>query len=232
MPVHVFPVESVPSSILGGDSIENVYMMVRTYLSQRSQSGDTVDRHMACGSRRDVEVAIEEFLSWSRAKPNEDPKVLWLSLHGVPPKTPADVGTSAMSAAPYASASDEFEIVEWAPAFATLRGACAPGVVILSDVCWGASPTAPARLTSKIGSNPALFFGPVRKSHRLELDTAAGIVFGALARGSVPTVDEAQRIVLHLNASFPRDAKNDKPFYRVWWWADDRNLECYPRARC
>ena len=187
MAVHVFPIESVPSSLLGGDSIANMYTMVRTYLGQRGQSGDTVDKYLSCASRGEVEAAVDEFLRWSQMRPHGDPKVLWLSLHGQKPSTPAQVGTLALSAGHSDSSLSEHEIVEWAPVFAKLRARFPPGVIVLSDVCWGASPTAPARLTNKNGNNPAMFFGSVRRSHRLELDAAAAIVFGVLARHDADT---------------------------------------------
>ena len=52
----------------------------------------------------------------------------------------------------------------------------------------------------------------------------------ASLRGTMPTLDEAQTLVSHLDTWFPPDADNGKPFYRVWWWADDRDLRRYPEA--
>src|SRR5664279_796463 len=79
------------------------------------------------------------------------------------------------------------------------------------------SPAAAAMLTGKTG-NPTLLFGSVRAAYPFELDTASGLVVGALTRGVVPTFREAKRVVHTLNTVFPSDPKNNKPFYRVWWW--------------
>lgn len=230
MPIHVFPVESVRDSALGGDSIEHAYLMARTYLGQCGQSGETTDAYMQCADRAAVETAMDEFVEWAHRRPHDDPKVLWLSIHGAPPSAEARVGTSGASAAHRISEPDPREVVEWASAFKKLRGACPPNMLVMADVCWGASPTAPARTTNRHGTTPKLFFGPVRSAHRLELDTAAGIVFGILARGMMPTVDEAQSLVAQLNTWFPADAANGKPFYRVWWWDSDGAICHFPDA--
>lgn len=181
MAVHVFPIESVRQSILGGDSIKNVYRMARVYLRQHSQSGETNDSYMKCEDVTAVERAVSAFLEWASNRPDSDPKVLWLSLHGKPPQKATCVGTERLSAS-YNVNDPEAEIVQWAMVFEKLCGNCPPNTILLSDVCWGASPTAPACLTSNGAKNPTMFFGPIRKSHRLELDTAAGLVFGLLSR--------------------------------------------------
>ena len=184
---------------------------------------------MNCANRAAVVTAINKFVEWANCRPNCEPKVLWVSLHGVPPDDPNCVGTAAASAA-YQSGRDPNEIVHWDTAIEKLCGACPPEVVVVVDICGGGSPTAPARTTDKNGNNPALFFGPVRSAHRLELDTATGILFSGLARGSLPTVEEAREIVSYLNTRSPTDAANGKPFYRVWWWEQDGTIGRFPNA--
>ncbi len=230
MSVHVFPIESVRPSVLGGDSIQNAFLMARTYLGHHGQSGAVTDEFLACADRASVDAAIEEFLGWATNLLSEEPKVLWLSLHGKPPETKGAVSTAGVSAAYETSESDEAEVIDWGLSLAKLRGACPPNVVVLSDVCWGASPTAPGRLTEKAGASPTFFFGPVRAAHRLELDSAAGLLFGLLARGEVPTLDDAKAVVRQLNACFPPDATNGKPFYRVWWWNEAGEIHREPDA--
>ena len=230
MAVHVFPIQSVNASLLGGDSIENAYRMARTYLGQRGQSGATNDKYMQCRDRNDVERAIDVFLEWAKNQPALEPKVLWLSLHGKPPGNAAYVGTQGLSAAYNSETTDPTEVVEWFGTLAKLRGDCPPNVVVVSDVCWGASPTGPARLTAHGADNPALFFGPVRTAHRLELDTAAGMIFGLLARGVIPAADEARTVVDSLNACFPPDEANGNQFYRVWWWDRSGQIHRHPDA--
>jgi hypothetical protein len=170
---------------------------------------------MKCEDVTAVEQAVSAFLKWASNRPDSDPKVLWLSLHGKPPQNAACVGTEGLSGS-YSTDDPEAEIVRWAMVFKKLCGNCPPNTILLSDVCWGGSPTAPARLTSKGAKNPKMFFGPIRKSHRLELDTVAGLVFGFLSRGFVPDLEDAKAIIKQMNLCFPPDACNNKPCYRVW----------------
>ena len=230
MSVHVFPIESVLPSLLRGDSIQNVYRMARAFLGQYGQLGEVHDKYMECADRSSVEAGIGAFLDWATKRPNDEPKVLWLSLHGKPPGTKGTVGTAAVTAAYRPSEPNKAEIVDWGSSLAVLRGACPPNVLVLSDVCWGASPTAPRSVTQASGGNPKMFFGPVREAHRLELDTAAGLVYGLLIRGAVPSSDDAQTIVRNLNACFPTDHANENPFYRVWWWDAGGKAHRFPDA--
>lgn len=228
MAVHVFPIESVRQSLLGGDSIEHAYRMARMYLSQHSQSGETTDTYMNCADVAAVEGALSAFPEWASSRTETDPKVLWLSLHGKPPENPAGVGTEGLSASYRVDL--ETEVVQWERVFVKLRGIWPANTVVLSDVCWGASPTAPARMTDQGSANPALFFGPLRKAHRLELDSAAGLVFGLLSRGTVPEIEDAKAVVDEVNHCFPLDAVNGKPFYRVWWWDSSGQSQRHPDA--
>ena len=208
MAVHVFPVESI-SENEKYLSIKEAYSKVQAYLTLYNQLGDTTDKHMHCANLAALSAAIGEFVTWSGQHPQDDPKLLWLSLHGESPLNELHVGTRGVSS--------ECEIVDWWKAFSGLCGNCPSNVVVLMDVCWGGSPAAAAMLTGKTG-NPTLLFGSVRAAYPFELDTASGLVVGALTRGVVPTFREAKRVVHTLNTVFPSDPKNNKPFYRVWWW--------------
>ena len=228
MTVHTFPIESVQPTLLGGDSIETAYRLVRTYLSEHNQSGETNENHMKCPDRVAVNHAVREFVSWSRLHPQDEPKLLWLSLHGKEPSSSIDVGTRGLSAAfRTLGANNEAEIVDWWDVLSVLCGECPPNVVVVMDVCWGASPSAPASLTKRTG-NPKLLFGPVRSAHRLELDTAIGLILATLVRGAVPSVDTAKATVRALNEFFAPDSKTNRQFYRVWWWNEDGTHECFP----
>jgi hypothetical protein len=75
-----------------------------------------------------------------------------------------------------------------------------------------------------------MLFGPVRSAHRVELNTAAGLLTAALQRGALPTVAEAKRLVTTLNRSFPKDPVNGNEFYRVWWWGS-KHASSFPRPK-
>lgn len=46
MPVHMFVVESVTDSAMGGDSIRDVYPVLRMYFREHDQAGNLDDSHM------------------------------------------------------------------------------------------------------------------------------------------------------------------------------------------
>lgn len=96
------------------------------------------------------------------------------------------------------------------------------------DVCWGGSPSAPARVSNR-ANKPVLTFGPIRAAHRIELNTAAAIITAAMIKGQVPPLSEAREIVSTLNRRFPLDPVNRKEFYRVWNW-NNGHPECFPKT--
>ncbi len=228
MAVHTFPIESVKQSLLGGDSIQATYRLVRTYLSLHNQSGDTNEDHLNCPDRAAVVRAITEFGSWSGERPRDEPKLLWVSLHGEEPSHPLHVGVRGLSAAFSTTSLDNHaELVDWWDVLNGLRGVCPPNVVVIMDVCWGGSPSAPGSLTKRTG-NPKLLFGPIRSAHRLELDTATSFILATIVGGAVPSVAEAKTVVRALNKMFPRDPETKKEFYRVWWWNAAGTHKCFP----
>lgn len=222
MAVHVFPVESlsVNDERL---SMRKAYSKVRTYLAIRNQLGKTTNRHMHCANLAAVRTAVDKFVEWSGKHPQDDPKLLWMRLHGSRPKDSLkDVGTRGYSAGTH---------FNWWEVFSGVCGKFPRNVVVVMDVCWGASPAAPAMMSGKTG-NPTLLFGSVRESYPFELDTASGLVVGVLARGVVPTLAEAKGMVRALNTAFPSDPNNNKPFYRVCWWTKcSARPNCYPAPR-
>jgi hypothetical protein len=219
MAVHVFPVESLCENDKAL-SIKKACSMVRACLSLHNQLGETTDAYMHCANPAALSDAVDKFVAWSEKRPQDDPKLLWLSLHSETPKNGRHVGTRGISS--------EREIVDWWKAFSGVCGRSPRNVVVLMDVCWGASPAAPSRLTKRTG-NPSLLFGPVRSATRVELDFATGHVVSALARGTVPAVRDAKRVVDTLNTMFPSDPKNGSPFYRVFWWSKrSARPNCHP----
>jgi hypothetical protein len=230
MPVHIFPIQSVPEGITGWDSIEHTYNLVRTYLLDHGQLGEKNDEHLHCADADEVRATILEFADWVNQRPESDPKLLWLSLHGKPPINKQHVGTRAASASfrKDDDREDSAEIVDWWRMVDELSGHFPANVVVMMDVCWGGSPSAPAALTRRSG-NPRFLFGAVRSAHRLELDAATGLILASLIGGKVPPVEEARDLVSALNASFPKDADTHKPFFRVWWWDRDGSHHCFPK---
>jgi hypothetical protein len=237
MSVHIFPIQSVPESITGWDSTEHTYALVRTYLSEHRQLGEKDEKHLHCANTDEVNDAVREFANWANQLPEDEPKLLWLSLHGKPPLSKQHVGTRAVSAVFCTDADQERspEIIDWWKTVGELSGQFPPNVVVMMDVCWGGSPSAPAALT-RCSGNPQLLFGAVRSAHRLELDAAAGLIVASLIGGMAPSVIKAKDVVSVLNASLPKDADANKPFFRVWWWDQNGFQNCFPklgpRAKC
>ncbi len=217
MAVHVFPVESLSEKEL---SMERAYSNIRKYLGIRNQRGQTASRPMHCTDVDALNNAIKRFIAWSGRLPQDDPKLLWMRLHGEEPVNKQHVGTRGVSS--------KNEFFNWWKVFSGFCGKFPRNVVVVMDVCWGASPAAPAMMSGKTG-NPRLLFGSVRAAYPFELETAIGLVVGALARGAVPTLAGARGVVRALNRVFPSDPKNDKPFYRVCWWTKrSTRPNCFP----
>jgi hypothetical protein len=220
MAVHVFPVQSLPEKDKD-ISLEEAYAKVKAYLREQYQWGETTDEHLHCTNLTALSSAINEFAAWSGQLPLNDPKLLWIRLHGEPPTMEEHVGTRGISG--------EDQRFDWWRLFSGACGKFPLNVVVIMDVCWGASPTAPSMLTRKTG-NPMLLFGSVREAYPFELDTATRLIVGALATGVVPKIPEVKHFVRTLNAVFPYDPKNNKPFYRVWWWNKRGALNRFPAS--
>ena len=232
MPVHMFAIESVYESALQGDSIESLLPSIRDYFGELKQRGELNDKHLKCRGTADIRRAIEEFMDWANNKPVEEPKWLWISLHGKRPDRPEYVGTKGLAASGSLDGearTDGHDEFDWYEAFGVNGVSFPPNVMIVMDVCWGGSPSAAARASRRAGG-PRMLFGPVRAAHRVELNTAAGLLTAALQHGTLPTVAEAKRLVTILNRSFPTDAANGKEFYRVWWWGPKRPSS-FPRPK-
>jgi hypothetical protein len=178
---------------------------------------------MQCGDLAALKNAIEKFVEWAVQLPKDDPKLLWMRLHGEKPKYEVHVGVHGVSG--------KREFFDWCKVFSGICGEFPRNVVVVMDVCWGGSPAVPSRLTRKKG-NPTLLFGSIRSAYPFELETAIGLVVGALARGVVPRVTDAKGVVRALNNAFPPDSKNNEPFYRVYWWTKRRaRPNCYPKPQ-
>lgn len=215
----MFLVESVVDSAMGGDSIRDVYQLVRTYFREYNQAGEISDRNMQCRNRTAILDAIDEFVEWASNKAHEEPKWLWISLHGNAPESSHYLGTNGLTAAHDVHGGTlAREVLDWKDVFKRLYGNCPPNVVMVMDVCWGGSPSAPAALSSQRGRNPALMFGPIRTAHRIELNTAAALITAAMIKGTIPSAANATELVSHLNRWFPPDPVTGKEFYRVWYW--------------
>ena len=221
MAVHVFPVESL-SKDHNHLSMKDAYSRVQEYLAIRNQLGKTTNEYMHCADLAALKNAIPKFVEWAKQLPQDDPKLLWMRLHGGAPRNKAHAGTRGVSS--------EDQFFDWYEVFSAVHGKFPRNVVVM-DVCWGASPSAPARMTGKTG-NPTFLFGSVRSACPFEFDSAIGLLVGALARGVVPSVTDAKSVVRALNTAFPPDSNNSKPFFRVYWWTK-RNapLNCYPKLQ-
>ena len=230
MPVHMFVVESVRDSALGGDSVNATLPIVRSYFQDFQLTGE-LETRMRCRGTAELLGAINEFVTWAGNRPYDDPKWLWISLHGRKPARPQQVGTqgvavavSGKSGAAHVATSEDFD---WHQVFAPLTKSSVPNVIIVMDVCWGGSPSAPSRATGLSGG-PSFLFGPNRSAHRLELNTATALLASLIRNGKLPTIKEAKQIVSILNKSFPKDPDSGKEFYRVWWWKNGYQ-RCFPK---
>ncbi len=166
MAVHVFPVES-----LSGNekhlSMEQAYSKVLGYLVTRNQLGETTNRYMQCPNVVAVRAAVDEFADWSGKRPQDDPKLLWMRLHGSSPakERPRDVGTRGYSAGTH---------FNWWQVFSGVTGRFPLNGVVVMDVCWGASPAAPAMMSGRTG-NPTLLFGSSVQHTRLSWRPLSGL---------------------------------------------------------
>ena len=228
----MFAIESVFGSALQGDSIENLLPSIRDYFGELNQRGELNDKYLTCRGTADVRRAIEEFMIWANNKPAEDPKWLWISLHGKRPDRPEHVGTKGVAAAGGLEGDgrggrhDEFD---WHEVFGLSEVPFPPNVMMVLDVCWGGSTSAPAR-ASRRGGGPRMLFGPVRAARRLELNTAAELLTASLRQGTLPTTAQAKQLVKTLNRFFPNDPVSGKEFYRVWWWGP-KGASHFPRLK-
>lgn len=171
--------------------------------------------------KADLDAAANAFRAWTMTLPLDEPIVLWISIHGADPEPGvADnirrlVGTSGVSA--------KGEEVSWLELFDPVKLAKNPKrVVMLMDVCWGSSPTAPSRLSSPRANRPALLFGPARPACRAELDVATKSLFYHLSKSGIPDQNTSRNLVDSLNTHFSPALATGTPFYRVWWWENDR----------
>jgi hypothetical protein len=226
----MFVVESVQDSALGGDSVEAMLPIVRSYFQDFQPTGELQTR-LRCRGTADLLGAINEFVTWTGNRPPDDPKWLWISLHGKKPARPQQVGTHGVAIAvslktggAHVATREDFD---WHKIFAPLAKTSLSNVVIVMDVCCGGSPSAPARATG-ISGGPSYLFGPSRSAHRLELNTATALLTSIMRNGTLPTITEAKEIVSILNRSFPKDPESGKEFYRAWWW-EDGHQRCFPK---
>lgn len=158
--------------------------------------------------------------------PKTEPVVLWISVHGADPEpgVPANnrrlAGTSGVSTLG--------EQIAWHEFFDMVKQANNPGrIIVLMDVCWGSSPTAPSRLASPKAYRPRFVFGPARTAYRHELDTASKTIFDFMIQNDIPDINNAKNLVDSINTVIPQTGPKETPFYRLWWWSNDK-LVRYP----
>ena len=214
MPVNIFVVESeLPES---ETSVKDTWEVERDMMKQAGQLGK--HEFIAGQSSEELDAAMERFAEWTRDIPCDEPVLLWLSVHGRTPKAKGHVGTSGVTA--------RKQLIEWFKFFNPAKNSTCPSrIVLLMDVCWGGSPTAPSRLTTPKASRPHMVFGPRRAAYRNELDSAFEEVVGIVKTGALPTEDDAKTIVDKLNQKYP--PVNDGEFYVGWWW-DATGLKRHP----
>lgn len=167
-----------------------------------------------------LEGAFEQFLSWTCSLPADDTVLVWVSIHGLTPENEGLVGTSGWS--------DQLGEVHWFETLApAIQGACEPGrILVLMDVCWGASPTAPARLSTPATRRPYGLIGPRRAASRNELDSLFEGVMAVLCANRLPCDEELRQVVDSLNQKYP--ASKHGEFCRFWNWNQEGTLVAYP----
>lgn len=221
-PIHIFIIESEASHSV--TSVRSMLNEVKIFLRSTGSLGK-VEFHDGA-SVADLQNEAAVFAAWTKQLPEDDPVVLWISVHGANSELGVHedkrkfVGTSGVSA--------QGEEVQWLNFFAPVKAAVFPQrVVVLMDVCCGASPTAPSRLSTPKEKRPAMLFGPARPAKRSELDAASRSLFRHLENHGIPSLANTMPIVDDLNASFPPALASGTPFYRMWWWNGDI-LNRYP----
>ncbi len=224
MPINVFIIESeTPNSTT---SVHHIWDEIKKLLQQAGSLGKY--EFYDAPSKADLSAAARKFGTWTDSLSDNEPVILWISVHGVDPEPKVSgkdrkyVGTSGASA--------KCEKVEWENFFAPIKLAKNPKrIIVLMDVCWGASPTAPARLTTPAIHRPALLFGPARSANRTELDCASKYLVELMGKSGIPAVNDAKSLVDSLNLKFSA-APNGTAFYRVWWW-ENTKIHRYPQLR-
>ena len=221
-PINIFVIESEePSS---KTSVRGILNKISDNLKKSGSLGK-VEFKIAPGNT-DLQDSAIAFKDWAKSLPVEDPIILWISIHGADPEYGvADdkrkyVGTAGVTA--------QGEEVSWYDFFAPIQAAANPSrIIVLMDVCWGSSPTAPARLTTPSKSQPAMLFGPARPANRNELDKATEMIFNLLDKNDELSAAEAKAAIDGINSTFEPSVTSGTPFYRMWWW-DNSTLRRYP----
>lgn len=172
---------------------------------------------------QNLDDAFQEFQEWTCTLPSDEPILFWVSIRGLTPKGDDLVGTSGWS--------DQFGEVHW---FKTLtpaiHGACRPSrILVLMDVCWGASPTAPARLSTPASKRPYGLIGPRRSALRNELDSLFEKVVNILCTRGLPCRDELRAVVDELNLKY--QANDDGEFCRFWTWNTEGTPLPHPKIQ-
>ena len=222
-PVHIFVIESEePHS---STSVRQIWGKIKTELQHSGSLGKS--EFAEASTKSDLQDAATNFQTWTGLLPMSEPIVLWLSIHGVDPEPGVPDGQRNLVGTSGASA--KCEAVDWACFFGPIKLANDPHrVIVLMDVCWGSSPTAPACLATPSATRPAFIFGPARDAYRSELDTASESLFHLLCKKGIPGADEAKKLVDSINSMFPAATPKSTPFYRVWWQKNATGLQRYP----
>lgn len=224
VPVHLFAIESeVPGS---PTSVRPTWNAVRASL----QSAQTLGQAMFidAATKNDLLAATEAFRSWTTQVASDEPIILWISIHGADPES--GVPDSERKLVGTSGASVKREEIGWDELFLPVKGAHLPDrVVLLMDVCWGSSPTAPARLTTPAILRPRAVFGPTRNAFPNELSSASQTVIGWIAQRGLPSPEDAKAIVDLLNMKYLPSPTTGTGWYRAWWWESD-GIVAYPVA--
>lgn len=215
MSVHVFIIESEVAN--SPTSVRAVWTTLRASLHAAGTLGQSL--FVDAPTKADLLAASVAFAAWTKQLSANDPVILWLSVHGADPEPGVLddrrklVGTSGASSA--------LEEVEWIEFFGPAKSASSPSrVAVLMDVCWGSSPTAPARLTTPAATRPHMVFGPVRSAFSNELALASQAIVGSIARHGLPAPAQAKKLVDTLNSKCPPSQTTGTGWYRAWWWSD------------
>lgn len=225
MRVHVFIIESEVAN--SPTSVRAAWTTIRASLQAAGTLG--LSMFVDAPTKADLHAASAAFAAWTKQVPVKEPVILWLSVHGADPEPGVPDGQRKLVGT--SGASSALEEVEWREFFEPAKSASHPRrVVVLMDVCWGSSSSAPARLMRPAAKRPHMVFGPVRSAFSNELALASQAIVGSIAREGLLSAAQGMKLVESLNSMCPPSTTTMTGWYRAWWWDGAGKIQMHPQT--